>query len=175
MTNDQKQEQNIEQNDEFVDVGNSLISWETWEYPPHDRSRMWYIIISIIGTALLVYSIATANYLFAIIVLMTGIIILINGAKHPNRIPVHITNLGIVLGDAFYDYKSIKEFALVYEPPVVKTLYVDFNSVFKPMISIQLEDADPNIVRQSLLPYAFENLKREDETLTDMLRRMYKL
>ena len=71
--------------------------------------------------------------------------------------------------------KDIKEFALLYEPPIVKTLYVDFNSFWRPMVSIQLEDVDPNLVRESLLPYAYENLEREDETLTDMLRRMYKL
>lgn len=175
MQEEQKQSEYIEQDDDVVDVGNALVSWETWEYPPHERSKRWYIIISIIGVALLVYSIATANYLFAIIILMTGIIILINGMRQPNRMSVHITDMGIVLGDTFHDYKTIKEFAIVYEPPIVKTLYVDFNSVLKPMISIPLEDIDPNLVRQSLLPFAYENLAREDETLTDMLRRLYKL
>jgi len=34
---------------------------------------------------------------------------------------------------------------------------------------------DPNAVRDSLLPYAFENLSREEEALTDMVKRLYKL
>lgn len=175
MPNKQETHEYIEQDDELIDVGNALVSWETWEYPPHERSRTWYLIVGIIATCLLVYSIVTANYLFSIIVLMTGIIMLINGTRHPNREQVHITDMGVVIGDNFYDYKMIKEFALVYEPPIVKNLYIDFNNVLRPMISLDLEDTDPNLVRESLLPYVFENLEREDEALTDMLRRLYKL
>ncbi|MBU4315533.1 hypothetical protein KJ673_03990 [Patescibacteria group bacterium] len=175
MSKQQEQPEYIEQDDDVIDVGNAIVSWETWEYPPHERSRQWYIIVSVIGIALLVFTIITANYLFALIILMTGIIVLINAMRHPDRLEVHITDSGIVLGDAFYEYKAIKEFALVYEPPIVKTLYIDFNSVLRPMISIPLEDIDPNLVRESLLPYVFENLDREDETLTDMLRRLYKI
>ncbi|EKD47059.1 MAG: hypothetical protein ACD_66C00239G0003 [uncultured bacterium] len=175
MPNQQETREYIEQDDELIDVGNALVSWETWEYQHHERSRTWYLIVGVIAAALLVYSIAIANYLFAIIVLMTGVIMLINGMRQPKREQVHITDMGIVVGDSFYDYKMIKDFALVYEPPIVKVLYVDFNSTLRPVISLQLEDTDPNLIRESLLPYVFENLDREDEALTDMLRRLYKL
>lgn len=165
----------LEDQEEFQEVGTSLISWETWDYPPVERSRTWYVIASILGAAMLVYAIVTANYLFAIILLMIGVILLMNGLRHPKRVEIHITNLGIVIGDTFHDYKDIKDFALVYEPPIVKNLYIDFNSVLRPLISISLEDIDPNLVREALLPFAFENLQREDEALTDILRRVYKL
>ncbi len=106
---------------------------------------------------------------------MMGIILLINNLKHPNRLHIHITDAGIVVGHHFYDYKDIKDFSVIYEPPEIKILYVDFNSVLEPLLVLPLEDADPNEVRDALLPYAFENLDREEETLTDMVRRMYKL
>lgn len=175
MPKQQESHEYTEHDDEVIDVGNALVSWETWEYQPLERSKTWYLIGGAITTALLIYSIVIANYLFAIIVLMTGVIMLLNGMRHPKREQVHITDMGIVVGDSFYDYKIIKEFALVYEPPMVKNLYIDFNSVLRPMVSIQLEDVDPNLVRESLLPYVFENLEREDEALTDMLRRLYKM
>ncbi len=175
MPKNKEKQESVEHYDEIEDVGTPIVSWEAFEYTPNDRSKSWYIIASVIGAALLVYSIITSNYLFAIIVLMTGVILLMNGLKHPKRMEVHVTDMGIVVGETYHDYKDIKEFALVYEPPIVKTLYVDFNSVLKPMISIPLEDADPNAIRESLLPYVFENLEREDETLTDILRRVYKM
>ena len=167
--------ENIEDFDEVEDVGTPLVSWETWERPPSERSKSWYIIASVIGALLLVLCVITANYLFAVIILMMGIILLMNGIKRPKRVEVHITDMGIVFGNTYHDYKDIKEFAIVYEPPIVKTLYVDFNSVLHPMISIPLEDIDPNAVRETLLPFAFENLEREEETLTDILRRLYKM
>ena len=43
------------------------------------------------------------------------------------------------------------------------------------MMSIPLEDIDPNEVRETLLPYTHENLDRTEETLTDLFSRLYKI
>ncbi|MFH1711942.1 MAG: hypothetical protein ABH846_01765 [Patescibacteria group bacterium] len=170
-----EKEQKPEEIQEEIDAGDAVISWETWEFPPHERSRFWYIMVSIIGVSLIVYAVYTENFLFAIIILIMGVILFVNSLRHPDRIMVHITTLGIVLGDEFYPYQDLKDFAIVYEPPAVKLLYVDFTSMFKPLVAIPLEDVDPNAVREYLQQFIFENLERESEHLTDMVRRVYKL
>lgn len=161
--------------EDYIDAGHVQVSWETWEYPPHERSLLWFIVAGILGAALLVYAIISANYLFAIIVLMMGVILLVNGLRHPDRVDVHITDQGVVVGDVFYGFGVIKDFSIIYEPPDVKVLYIDFNNMWQPLLAVPLEDIDPNAVRDSLLPYVFENLRREEETLTDTIRRLYKL
>ncbi|MFH1632037.1 MAG: hypothetical protein ABIA47_03420 [bacterium] len=163
-----------EQEFEEIDVGESLVSWETWEFPPHERSRLWYIATVVVGIGLLIYAIASANYLFAIIILMMGVIVMISGLRHPDQVIVHITDQGVVLGDEFFSYDEIKDFSIVYSPPEVKLLYVDFVSMLKPMLTIPLEDANPNVIRDALLQYSFENLERESETVSDLFRRLYK-
>lgn len=160
---------------EEIEVGDEIISWETWEYPPYDRSRWWYAIAGLIGSSLIIYAVLTANFLFAIIVLMMGVITLVNSLKQPDRIAVYITTHGVAIGQEFYPYKEIKDFSIIYEPPEVKLIYLDFLGVLRPTLGIPLEDTDPNLVREALLPYAFENLEREDENLTDMVRRLYKI
>jgi len=160
---------------DLFDAGHVQVSWETWEYPPHERSLLWFILAGVLGAALLVYSIITTNYLFGIVVLMMGVILLIDGLRHPDRVEVHVTDQGVVVGEKYYDFTAIKDFSIIYQPPVVKVLYIDFNQMWQPLLAIPLEDIDPNAVRDSLLPYVFENLQREDETLTDTLRRLYKL
>ena len=156
------------------DVGEGLLSWESWEFAPLERSRLWYIIASIIAIGVIVYAIYTANFIFAISIMMMGVITLISNFRKPRRIEIFLTNLGVVVGSEFYAYEDMKDFSIVYKPPV-KNLYLDFKSVWQPMVSIPLEDINPNEVRETLLPYAFENLEREDENLTDVLRRLYKL
>jgi hypothetical protein len=156
------------------DVGEGLLGWETWEFPPQERSKLWYVIASLIAVGLIVYAVYTANYIFAIAIMMLGIITLIGNFRKPRRIEVFLTNLGVVVGSEFYAYEDLKDFSIVYKPPV-KNLYLDFKSVWQPMISIPIEEMNPNEVREVLLPYAFENLEREDENLTDVLRRLYKL
>jgi hypothetical protein len=155
--------------------GDVLLRWETDEYPRHTRSRTWFIITILVGAALLLYALLTANLTFAVVLLMIGIITLISIVKVPSRVEVIITNTGLIVGDTYYEYPAIKNFSVVYDPPEVKYLYVDFRSSWQPLVSIPLEDTDPNEVRKHLLPYCAENLERMEEELTDVLRRMYKI
>jgi len=161
--------------DEPTGFGNSLISWEVDEHVRHNRTLAWYIIVAVIGVGLIVYALLTANFLFAVIILLFGVISYLAGLRDSERVQVHITDNGALFGAAFYPYKNIKDFAIIYEPPEVKVLYLDFHSGLHPMMSIPLEDTDPNHVRECLLPYVKEDLKRKEETLTDLVSRLYKL
>jgi len=158
--------------DEFGDI---LVNWEVDEYAQHQRSKMWYILAGVIGIGLIIYSVVTSNFLFAVIILMSAVIMILSEFSKPEKIPVVITTNGVVIGDVYYDYQSIRDFSVVYDPPDVKLLYLDFFAMSHPMLSVSLEDIDPNIVRESLLPFCIENLKRNQEDLTDLMRRLYKL
>ena len=160
---------------QITEYGKIMLTWEVDEFPNHDRSRTWYIIGAIISVALIVYAIATANFLFAVIILMCGIVTLISTFQPPEKINVAITSIGILIGEAFYSFKDIKNFSVAYEPPAIKLLYIDFQKPWQPLVSVPLEDTDPNEVRESLLPFCLENLERTEETLTDAVRRVYKL
>lgn len=155
--------------------GRALVAWEIDEYPRQTRSRNWYLVAGLIGIVLIIYSIASANFLFAVIILMAGVITLISDFKQPDRVTVAVTTTGLVVGDAYYDFRSIRDFSFAYEPPEVKILYVTFRQFWQPMLAIPLEDTDPNVVRKELLPFCLENLDRTSETLTETLKRVYKL
>ena len=158
-----------------VNIGAPQVEWEVNEYPAHQRSKLWYIIAAVLGVALIVYAVATANFLFAVIILMIGVITLLSSFVPPDRVPVVITNTGVVVSDMYYDFQAIKDFSIAYDPPHVKNLYFEFHSPWQPLLTVPLEDIDPNEVRELLLPYCLENLQRVEENLTDVLRRLYKL
>ena len=158
-----------------IRLGRALVDWEIDEYPRYQRGKWWYLIGGIAGAACIIYAVATANFLFAVIILMLGVITLIGTFQEPSRVDVIITTTGIVIGGMYYEYRNIKDFSLVYDPPKVKLLYVSFRSAWQPMVAVPLENVDPNAVRDALLPFCAENLSRSEERLTDMLRRMYKL
>ncbi|MCR4314031.1 MAG: hypothetical protein NUV84_02170 [Candidatus Uhrbacteria bacterium] len=158
-----------------IDVGAELLSWEAWEFPPVERSQRWYIIASLLGVGLLLYAVFTANFVFGLIVLMFAVITIMKDLKKPARVPVFVTTAGIALGNEFYPYQDIRDFSISFDPPTVKSLYITFHGRTQPMLSIDLDDMNPNEVRRTLLPYVYENLEREGESLTDVLRRVYKL
>ena len=160
---------------DILQFGEPILDWEVDEYPQHERSRTWYIVASVVGVALIVYAIATANFLFAVIILMVGVITLLSTFKDPDRIGIMVTTAGVIVDDMFYDYKSVRDFSIVFDPPDVSILYLDFHSSLHPLISIPLEDIDPNEVRDALLPFCLENFHRDEERLTDLMKRLYKL
>ena len=161
--------------EKIVLLGQPLISWQIDDFVKHNRSKRWYFFGGLISLSLIIYSIATANFLLAVIILMSSIIILMNSFVDPEKIEITITTLGILIDRKFYEYTDLKSFSLVYKPPEVNNLYLEFKSLFHPLMSVPLNDLNPNIVRDYLLNYLDENLDQDIESLTDYVRRMYKL
>ena len=143
----QKAEENV------LDVGNEILSWETWEFPPTERSRRWYILASVVGLFLLLYALFTANFVFGIIILMFAVITIMRDLKRPSRVPVYLTTSGLVFGNEYFRYEDIRDFSLSYEPPVVKNLYVTFHGRLRPMLSIDIEGHE--LVALSGFDFAF--------------------
>lgn len=155
--------------------GEILAGWSFPEYDHPKRSNVWYFFAIAITLALLIYSILSANFLFALIIVLAGIIIVFSSRKEPLTVYLKITEDGLELGESFYSYKDIKNFWIIYEPPEVKNLYFDFNGITKPRLSIPLEKENPVKIRQTLLDYLEEDLTKESEPLSDYLSKTLKL
>ncbi len=177
MVDDQLEEEQLapEIDENGIDAGTVLMAWDTWEFPPVERSRRWYLIAGTLALGMIIYALLTSNYGFAIIILMFAVLLVLKDLRKPARVTAAITTHGIVFNHEFFDYERIKDFGIVYNPPEVKNLYITFNNRLSPMLSIPLEDANPIRLRQTLLSYVFENINRDDESLTDILTRVYKL
>lgn len=158
-----------------IDAGEALVSWETWEFPLVERGRRWYLSIVLIGALLIAYGLYTSDPLFSLIILMIGVMLIVNSTRHPKRIAIHITTGGIVIGSKFHPYDELKDFSIIYKPPYSTVLYIDFNAFMSPVRSIELERVDPIAVRDALIPVLPENIEREDELLTDLIKKVYKL
>ncbi len=164
-----------EEQEGTIDTGELLFSWDVWEYPPVERSSTWYVGAAAIGGFMLLYGVFTANYLFSILVVLFALFIVVRDIRKPQRMQTYITSRGIIFQNALYPYEDIYDFSIVYQPPTVKNLYISFSRAFNPPLSIPIEDANPNLIRAALLSYLRENLNNTEETLTDRLRRVYKL
>ncbi len=157
------------------DYGKLLLSWEFPEFEQHQKTKSWYIWALIISGVLLIWAIATANFLFALIIIMVAAIVAISTVKKPAPMDFKIFEDGIFIGEKYYDYKKLKSFWLVYNPPEVKKLYLEFKTSIRPEISIPLKDTNPLKVRKILLEYLDEDLTKEDESTSDQIQRLLKL
>jgi hypothetical protein len=160
---------------ENIDLGKTLMEWEFPEFIKYTRSRSWYMTSGLIVVLLFIYSISTANLLFAIIIFFTVVIFLMNQKKNPRLLSCKITEEGLLIDTQLYPWEEIKNFWIIYEPPHIKTLYFDFKPWHLPRLPIPLTDQDPLELREILLDYLEEDIEREGEPISDNIGRKLKI
>jgi hypothetical protein len=69
----------------------------------------------------------------------------------------------------------LRDFFIIYNPKEeVKMLFFETTGL-KPRLRIPLVDEDPTQIRKTLLNFLEEDLKQEDEPLSDYIARKWKL
>lgn len=160
---------------EKINIGKVVFAWGINEYEKHDRGRRWYLIMALVGVALLLFAIISGNYLFALIVVLFGIILFLQDMQSPAEVSFAITEAGIVVGDRYYPFKEISNYWMVYNPPEVKNIYFVTSNILKHRLQVPLLDNDPRPVRDFLNQFLVEDLEKEEEPLSDRLGRVFKL
>lgn len=162
-------EEHLEQHDEVI------ISWKAPEYIQHEKSKNWYIAAIIVGLLLIIMSIVTQNYTMTLALVVFAIVYPYVQTKHPPKeIEIKLTRMGIRVGKMFFPYTHVKAFWIVYHPPFVKTLNLQVHKRFTKDLVVQLNDQDPNVVREFLCTQVPE-WEGKAEPITDMLVRLLKL
>lgn len=152
----------------------SEISWTFPEFEQHDRSRKWWIWFVVVDVLILLFALLSANFLFALIIVMITGIVVFRHYHDPETITCAITDEGIEISDRLYIWSEIKNFWFVYEPPI-KNLYLTFKSSLKANLTIPLHQESPLEVREFLSQYLEEDLEKEGEPTADALGRLLKL
>ncbi len=161
--------------DQTQHKGEILESWVFPEFVQHERSRAWYLWFMAAVAGLLVFAILSTNYTFAAVIVVATVILVIRLRQHPPDVQFSIREEGIEVGERFYAWRELKEYWIVYQPPAVKKLYFEFNSRIRPPMEISLLDQNPLKLRQLLNEYLLENVKREEEPVSDQWSRMLKI
>ncbi len=149
-----------------------------WEAPAHDhhaRGPRWYVVMGIVALGFTAYAVFTGNFLFAFLILLTAIILVLAGNEPSAAALVQIGHNGVVWHDEFLPYDDMRDFAIVYQPPEVKVIYIHPKSWIRPRLRIPLGDQDPLAIRAHLRQYAHEDLTLKDEHATDILARLFRV
>ncbi|MBI2436578.1 MAG: hypothetical protein HYV41_02430 [Candidatus Magasanikbacteria bacterium] len=162
--------------DENSFVGEVLHEWSVPEYEQHVRNTAWFVIMGILSLAFIAYAIFTGNFLFALIIVLFGIIIFLQSHQEPIIIPFRITDMGLVINNRFYTFSEFDKFYVIFNPhDDAKMLYVETHSLTRPTIRVPLMDMDPNEVRMTLREFMEEDLEKEEEPFSDMFARKWRI
>ena len=161
--------------DDNTDHGEILAKWNFAEFEKTKRSKGWYFSAFVVFAFLLIYALVTVNFLFAVIIIISAVILIMRNRNEPDQITVAITEDGIAADNKFYDFEAIKYFYILYKPPEIKNLYIEFKSITKPRLILPLENQNPLEIRDILNKYIEENLEKEEEPASEAFRKFLKL
>lgn len=159
---------------EGLAIGQPRHEWTISEYEPVRWSKNWYITMITLGLVLVIVGLITENPLFSLIIILFGIILYLQSQQKSPQVLFMITDLGVILGNRFYPYAELENFSLIYNPPV-KKLFIETHSPVRPMLRIPLLEENPVDLRNTLLEFLPENTEREEEPVSDLIARWWKL
>lgn len=160
---------------EMLIRGQDRFVWEAPLYPTYPRGPLWYFGITA-GTLILVsYALLTNNFLFAFLLLLSAIILVLAGNEQAPIALAQVGDIGVVWNGTLYLYRDIVNFAIIYDPPYVRTLYLETKSLTRHTVRIDLEDQDPVELRAHLRVYLSENTDLQMEPGSDILGRLLRI
>lgn len=155
--------------------GETLIAWDFLPQAKYERGWLWYSAAIVVGIALLIYALLSANFLFALIIIMIGLVLFITSFYEPSNVRTAVTEEGIQIGSRFYPYRDIAKFWFYYDPPEVKSLYIEVQRPWPSRLRVDMANKNPNEVREGLSRFLKEDLQQTDEPLSDVISRLLKL
>ena len=148
--------------------------WQIPAYPHYERGTLWYVATGLIGGIVLIIAFWTNYFLLAVLIVMVGVVMVIQGGVRPPVIEVEIGPLGIRRGANFFPYSAIDRFWIVYDPPIKSLHFVVPRSLF-PVNHIPIDDQDPVQLRAILKKFVREDIERDSEPVLDSISRILKI
>ncbi len=149
--------------------------WEVPSFQKHDRGRGWYVIMILLAVFLVAYAVYTANFLFAFLILLMSLLLLLTNRQEPVPMLVQLGQNGIVINGKLHMYEDLDTFSIIYQPPVIKVLYIETRNVLTPRLRITLDDQDPVSIRHHLKQYIREDMDLRGEYVSDIVGRLLKI
>jgi hypothetical protein len=148
----------------------ALLHWRAPEYEKYEKSRQWYLYVSLILLAVIAYAVYTDSPVMAITFILIGVVGYIFINRAPQVIDFAVTQEGIIIGREIYDFENIKSFWIFYEPHDIKVVSLHIRNKLMPYIHIPIHEENPIEIRRLLLKYIPE--EKQDPSLMDILERL---
>lgn len=174
-TNNEELESFPLEEDENLASDDILAQWQIPEFYKHAKTKKWYWVFAVVIVALLIFCYFTQNYLFAIIIVLITILYLIIEKTDIKTLDFTITYDGIFIANKFTEFKNLKDFYIIYQPPQIKNLYLQYKNTFRPYMQIPLLDQNPVEIRKILLEFLPEDLAKEDIPTREAISGLLKL
>jgi len=151
-----------------------LLSWSAPSHPKHDRTARWYIVFFIILLGFAGYGAYTANWTFAILILLCGLLYPLLHDHIPPEKRLEIHQQGFIFESTLIRWEDCICFWII-ETPTYAELHIEYTEDQRRReVKILNGGADPMTIRLQLAAFIPE-LPDHGEGFLDTLIRICKL
>jgi len=144
---------------------NNQLQWSAPEFNYYSKGKNWMIIPGFVAAGLLLLAIWTANFLFALLIVLSYFSLMVYGFKKPRLVEITVAPRGVKVAEKFYQFDDLKSFWVFYEPPELKEISLHSKKLTSPYIRLPLGEQNPVEARSVLIKYIPEI--KQDESLID--------
>ncbi len=150
----------------------TIIEWEAPEFRHYPKNTAWYITLGVITSLLVAYEAFQKDWFGVIsLAIIAGFVAMF--ARHtPRIISIQISDKGIHWGDTYIPYTHIKYFWVV-DDGVHKTLNIETTAYVNHLHSIELDEQDPEFIRDILVEFLDEH-EEPEPTLVQRIAHRFK-
>jgi len=120
-----------------------LIEWTIPEYEHREKSPDWFWAIGLIALVGVVLSVVFGNLLLAVLIFMSGLLLILFSNKQPGMITIEISEIGIKVMNTLFPYQNIKSFWIVTRGNGTARLLLHVDRLFNPIMSISIHEDIP--------------------------------
>ena len=131
------------------------IVWSALEYEEKERSDDWFWALGIIVVTGSIASIIFENYFFAILLILSGVLLGFFALKKPDHVIYELNSKGLLIHNHLYPYDNIKSFwvqaDLTPGASVKPALFVHSRRAVMPVFSVPITNEIAPIIHSRML------------------------
>lgn len=149
----------------------NYITWQTPEFKHYHKNLGWHITFWGIVTLIIGYQIVTKDYFGALSVFLIAGFAAYLLKQRPGIVEVRITDQGMHIDELQIPYKNMRHFWIV-DTETHRTLNIETSAYLNRFIILELEDQDPEIIRQILAKSVPEHDSTEPTLVQKLMHRL---
>src|SRR3989338_4248670 len=114
------------------------LDWSALEYEEKEQSPDWFWALGVIVVTSSATAIIYGNYFFAVLLVLSGILLGFFAKKKPDIVSYELNEKGLRIRTRLYPYENIKSFWVQTE--IKPMLFIKSERLFMPIISIPIEN-----------------------------------
>lgn len=137
------------------------LEWSALEYEEKVRSPDWFWALGVIIVAGSLSAIIFGSFFFALLILLSGILLWFFAVRRPDIIYYELNNQGLKIRSRLYPYENIKAFWIQLSSPILGRKEMEFKPLlfikserqFMPVISVPIDAGSAEDMRDMLLSH----------------------